>query len=380
MPSIFYHGPSILQSQDAAPTAITPASTPIGLIATAEDADVQFYPLNTPVLLSDRSSMDKAGTTGTLKQALAAIYDQGINPQIVVVRVSSSLDAAEQAAHVAAGTLAMTTSQSLFEVTPEILGAPGLDTESVAVTALQNQADRVGGFAYIGAQGATRAEVVAVRQLYNHRRMMLIWPEFERGETTVHAVAVALGLRSKIDANAAIGGRAKTLSNVPLADEFVSTVPPLTISRAVDYFGADSDGNYLNAMHVTTLRREAGLRFFGNRTCSNELMWQYESAVRMTDYLAKIIQRHEFAATDGLISQQLLDHRIEMIQVELDTLVRQGQLLKGARVIKHPTKNSVDEIREGATWLYADFTVPPPNEQPGIVLRITHDYLLNVLG
>lgn len=379
MPS-FYHGPSILQSQDAAPTAITPASTPIGLIATADDADADFFPLLTPVLLTDRSSIDQAGTTGTLGGALSAIYDQGINPQIIVVRVPSSLDAAEQAAHVATGAQAMTTSQSLHEVTPEILGAPGLDSEPVAVTALQNLADRVGGFVYIGALGENRAAVLVIRQRYNHRRMMLIWPEFQRGDKAIHAIAVAMGLRSKIDANVGLGGRAKTLSNVPLSDDFVSTVPPLTISQSVDYFGADSDGNYLNAMHVTTLRRELGLRFFGNRTCSNELMWQYESSVRMTDYIAKIIQRHEFASTDGLISQQLLDHRIELIQMELDTLVRQGLLLKGARVIKHPTKNSIDEIREGATWLYADFTVPPPNEQPGIVLRITHDYLLNVLG
>lgn len=379
MPTIddYFHGPLIDQTQAAVNQAtITPATTPIGLVATADDADSLAFPELTLVSASPEL-VAKAGTTGTLAKALNAIYGQGITPSVIVVRVPSGSTTTEQAAYVAEGVSLLASAQSLFEITPEILGAPGLDDAEEVISALLEVADRVGGFVYAAARGANRTELLAVRNRYNHKRLMLISPEFERAGSTVYATAVALGLRSKIDADASLGGRAKTLSNVALDTAFATD---LSISQPVDYYGRDSDGNFLNASHITTLRREQGTRFWGNRTASTDPLWHYESAVRMADYLAKRIHFHEFAQTDGLISQQQIDHRIEMIQLEIDALVRTGQLLKGSKVIKHPTLNSTSALAEGKTWLYADFTVPPPNEQPGVVLRITQDYLVNLLG
>jgi hypothetical protein len=378
MPTIddFFHGPLIEEAQNTPTSASSPATTPIGFVAIADDADVSAFP-ELAVARATPALVAQAGSTGTLASTLHAIYGQGIVPEVFVVRVPSSTDVTEQQAYVAEGASLLATTQSQFDLTPEILGAPGLDDSHEVLTALLEVADRVGGFVYAANRGATRAELLALRNLYAHKRLMLIWPEFKRGDAVVHATAVALGLRSKIDADNALGGRAKTLSNVALAESFASD---LRVSTPVDYFGRESTGNFLNASHITTLRREQGVRFWGNRTTATDPRWHYESAVRMADYIAKRIHVHEFARTDGLISQQLIDHRIEMIQLEIDALVKAGQLLKGSRVMKHPTRNSTEALGEGKSWLYVDFTVPPPNEQPGIVLRITQDYLINLLG
>lgn len=379
MPTIedYFHGPLIEQTQAAANTAATsPASTPIGFVAIADDADAVAFPELTVVQASPEL-VAKAGASGTLAPTLNAIYDQKITPPVVVVRVPTGTTAAEQAAYVAEGASLLAQAQSQFEITPEILGAPGLDDSEEVITALLAVADRVGGFVYAAARGANPAALLTVRNQYSAKRLMLIAHDFQRQTDTVSATAVALGLRSKIDADTALGGRAKTLSNVALDASFASD---LSIMTPVDYFGRESAGNFLNASHITTLRREQGMRFWGNRTASTDPQWHYESAVRMADYLAKRIHFHEFSQADGLISQQQIDHRIEMIQLEIDALVRNGQLLKGSKVIKHPTLNSTSALGEGKTWLYADFTVPPPNEQPGVVLRITQDYLINLLG
>lgn len=372
----YFHGPLIEAGQNTPTANTTPATTAIGFVAVADDADASAYPELTVVRCTPEL-VAKAGATGTLAAALKAIYGQGITPDVFVVRVPAGDTPAEQAAYVAEGASLLPTAQGIFDVTPEIIGAPGLDDAPEAITALLDVADRVGGFVYAAIRGANRAALLAVRGLYNHKRLMLIAHDFKRGADTVYATSVALGLRSKIDADTSIGGRAKTLSNVALDSNFATD---LTISTPVDYFGRDSDGNFLNASHITTLRREQGVRFWGNRTTSGDTQWHYESAVRMADYIAKRIHYHEFTQTDGLISQQLIDHRIEMIQLELDAMIRNGQLLKGSKVIKHPTLNNTTQLQEGGTWLYADFTVPPPNEQPGIVLRITQDYLVNLLG
>ncbi|NYZ70160.1 phage tail protein, partial [Endozoicomonas sp. SM1973] len=67
------------------PIRILSAST-IGLIATADNADNDVFPLNKPALIASDKLIAKAGTTGTLSAALQDIYRQS-GAIVVVVRV-----------------------------------------------------------------------------------------------------------------------------------------------------------------------------------------------------------------------------------------------------------------------------------------------------
>ncbi len=52
-------------------------SSVIGIVAVADDADPETFPLNTPVLLTRvRNVLGKAGKTGSLYKTLKAISDQ----------------------------------------------------------------------------------------------------------------------------------------------------------------------------------------------------------------------------------------------------------------------------------------------------------------
>ena len=75
------------------PIEVLAAST-IGLVATADDADADAFPLDTPVLVNSESFIAKAGTTGTLKTALEDIYRQ-TGALVVVVRIAEGIDETE---------------------------------------------------------------------------------------------------------------------------------------------------------------------------------------------------------------------------------------------------------------------------------------------
>ncbi|HCH0731070.1 TPA: phage tail sheath subtilisin-like domain-containing protein [Vibrio parahaemolyticus] len=75
------------------------AASVIGLVATADDADADEFPLNTPALVNSEKQIAKAGTTGSLKHALEDIYRQ-TGAIVVVVRVAEDADDGVELANV----------------------------------------------------------------------------------------------------------------------------------------------------------------------------------------------------------------------------------------------------------------------------------------
>ncbi|HAX1983326.1 TPA: phage tail sheath family protein, partial [Escherichia coli] len=70
-------------------------SSVIGIVAVADDADAEQFPLNKPVLLTRVSSvLGKAGETGTLYKSLKAISDQ-VSTRVIVVRVAAAQEGPE---------------------------------------------------------------------------------------------------------------------------------------------------------------------------------------------------------------------------------------------------------------------------------------------
>src|SRR5690606_9115743 len=129
------------------------------------DADAAFFPLDTPVLVTDvLSAIGKAGTLGTLAASLDAIADNA-SPVTVVVRVADGEgadDAAKQADQISklvgtvtaegqyTGLKALLGAKALLGVTPRILGVPGLDALPVAQE-LISVAQSLRAFAYVSA-------------------------------------------------------------------------------------------------------------------------------------------------------------------------------------------------------------------------------------
>lgn len=131
---VFLHGVDVV-TVDSGPRPVqTVRSAIIGLVGTAPEALDANFPLNTPVLVNSRGGQTGIGTTGTLPDALAGIFDQH-GAFVVVVRVEEGESDAETMANIIGGVdsvsgaregvQAFRDAQMVCGVTPMILIAPG---------------------------------------------------------------------------------------------------------------------------------------------------------------------------------------------------------------------------------------------------------------
>lgn len=232
MSTEYLHGVRVIEINNGTRPLRTVSTAVIGLVATGEDADATVFPENKAVLISNLpEAIGKAGTKGTLAPALNAIYKQA-NALTIVVRVPTSKEKNDNGADQNAKTIgtfengrrsgakALLSAKAELGVVPRIIGAPGLDTQEVT-TELVSIAQKLRGFVYARAVGNTKEEAATYRNNFHARELMLVWPDFTgfdeaaKKTATINAVAVALGLRAKLDHDI---GWHKTISNVGISE------------------------------------------------------------------------------------------------------------------------------------------------------------------
>lgn len=381
MADSYHHGLRVVEINEGTRPIRTIATAVQGLIATAEDADATVFPLNTPVLITNtQAAVAKAGTNGTLKTALQAMANQA-NSICVVVRVAAAEDEAAQTANVIGtvdatgkytGAKALLTAKSKLGVQPRIIGAPGLDTQAVA-TELATIAKKLRAFAYVYAWGCeTKEEVVAYRDAFSARELMVIWPNFvafnvDTAQTeTVPAVAVAMGLRAKIDNEI---GWHKTLSNVA-----VNGVTGIDADVTWDLQDPATDAGYLNSNEITTLIQHDGFRFWGSRTCSDDPLFAFENYTRTAQIMADTIAEAHMWAIDKPMHGSLVNDMLEGIKAKQREWTRLGYLM-GGDAWYDPELNSKDTLKAGKLYIDYDYTPVPPLEDLTFRQRISDQYL-----
>lgn len=345
------------------------ASGVIGILVTADDADAVAFPLDTPVLVTDlRAALAKAGTTGTMKAALEAIYDQA-SPILIVVRVAE--DELDQDTVVIGdagtytGLYALLAAESVCGVRPRVLGAPGLDTQAVT-TALVTVAQKLRGMIYAAGIGDTIADVVLYRANFSARELMLIWPNWSNGFAG-DAVARALGLRARIDEET---GWHKSISNVA-----VNGVTGISQSLFFDIQDETTDVSTLNDAQVTALVRSpaGGFIYWGNRTCSDEPLFAFEPAVRTSQILQDEIAQGLVWASDKPLTKFLIKDVLETINARIRSLVVQGRLI-GGKAWFDPALNADADLAAGKLVIDYEFTPAAPLEGLTLNQRITDKY------
>lgn len=376
----FKHGITVTEISTGARTLAAVSTAIIGLLATASDADATVFPLDRAALVTDiETAIGMAGTDGTLALALRAIADQA-RPIVVVVRVAEGVDDAATASNVIGtttangqktGMQALLAAQAQLGVKPKIIGAPGLETQAVTA-ALAVVAKKLRGFAYARAIGETVADAVLYRANFSERELMLLMPDFLAWDTTAnanvtsYAAARAMGLRALIDEQT---GPHKTLSNVA-----VSGVVGLTKDIHWDIEDMASDAGVLNAAQVTALvRSDSGFRFWGNRTCSDDPLFEFESTVRVAQLIADTVARGMDWAMDKPLTPGLAKDIIETINGFFRQLKSAGVIL-GANAWFDEANNSTASLKAGKLRIDYDYTVPPPLEDLGFNQRITDSY------
>ncbi|MCU1717432.1 phage tail sheath protein [Pseudomonas sp. 5P_3.1_Bac2] len=383
MPADYHHGVRVIEINEGSRPIRTVATAVVGLVATAADADASVFPLNKPVLLTDvLTASGKAGTSGTLAKALAAIADQA-SPVTVVVRVEEGKDATETTTNVIGGVTAtgqytglkaLLAAEAQLGVKPRIIGAPGLDTPAVTAE-LVAIAQQLRGFAYASAwESANVSEAILYRKGFGARELMLIWPDFiswdnlTNKDAPASAVARALGLRAKLDEQV---GWHKTLSNVP-----VNGVTGLSKDVFFDLQSPETDAGLLNGSEVTTLIRREGLRFWGSRTTSSDPLFAFENYTRTAQVLADTMAEAHLWAIDKPMHPSLVRDIVEGINAKFREFIRQGYLL-GGECWYDEAANDKDTLKAGKLYLDYDYTPVPPLENLLLRQRITDRFLVD---
>lgn len=375
-----FHGIQTAEVNTGTRTIQTAATAVIGVVVTGPAADTTMFPLDTPVLVTNiEAAIAKAGDTGTIKGVLRAIGDH-VRPLLVLVRVAPGADDAATNANVIGttnaqgvntGLQALLSAEGRFRVKPKIIGAPGLDTQAVT-TAMIVVARKLRARVYAAAIGADVGAAVTYRGQFDARELTLIYPDFialdDSGATvTSYGAARALGLRAKIDNDT---GFWKTLSNVE-----VSGVTGLTRDVGWDMTNLATEAGILNAGDVTALvNANGGYRFWGNRTCSSEPLFQFESAARTAQVLLDTIGAGLLWAIDKPLRPSLVKDIVETINGTFRDMKTAGALI-GARAWFDPDKNGVQTLSAGKVWIDYDYTPVPPLEALNLTQRITDSYL-----
>lgn len=391
MPDTYFHGIQVNEPVDGVRPILAKSTAVIGLVATASaeagpasDALDAAFPLDRPVLVTDpRAALSVAGTGGTLAKALGTIADQG-SPLVIVIRVAEG--EADEANNLTAqqatetnliggavdgrytGIQALLAAEGVTGVRPRILAVPGLDTQPV-VEALVIAAKKLRAMVYAHARAddgtlcATRDDAVTYRAEFEDRELELFWPDATGWDG--QGVAAALGLRAMLDETQ---GWHVSLSNKALAG-----ITGLTKDVHFDIRDMSTDAGVLNAAQVSTFVRTTGYRPWGNRTCSAEPFFAFETATRTAQAIEDAISDALAGFVDKPMTVGLVRDIVETVNAKLRGWVAGGQLIGGSVWFDAAT-NPAESLAAGKLVIDYDYTPVAPLEGLTLNQRITAKY------
>lgn len=191
----FHHGITGRETASGKIPIRDAATAVIAMLAFADDADEETFPLNTAVLVTSINRvLPKAGTTGNLRKNLE-IISQITSPTLVVIRIEHPLGAVLNQSLVIGtteetgqrtGLQALLTVKSVLGITPKIICVPDVETIDIA-NAIGAICKKLRAYSYItprnrdGVILETAYAVVNFRNMLAFREVELIWPEWTSG-------------------------------------------------------------------------------------------------------------------------------------------------------------------------------------------------------
>ena len=183
-------------------------------------------------------------------------------------------------------------------------------------------------------------------------------------------IATALALRAKID-DTYPASFTKSISNVP-----VPGVAGIVQPRTWDLEDPNTEVGYLNANEVTSIIQHQGFRFWGNRTCSTDPRFAFETGVLTAQWLLDTIIEGCFPFVDQPLTPVLVRDIIDSINAKLRATVSQGWLL-GASCWYNDSLNNEQDLSQGLLYVDYDYTPVPTLENLRLNQRITDRYLVD---
>jgi phage tail sheath protein FI len=405
MAETFLHGVEVAEI-DAGPRPIrTVRSSIIGVVGTAPGADVDAFPLNTPVLIAgSRAEAAKLDATvdgtggGTLKAALDGIMDQ-IGAVVIVVRVDEGADDNETMANVIGGVnsttgefegvQALLGAESVVGFAPRILCAPGFTHQrpedpvnagtylaNPVVSELIGIAERLRAVIIADGPNTVDADAIAYSGDFGSPRVFVVDPwvkvlDADGNIVTEPASARVAGMLAKTDNDK---GFWWSPSNQNI-NGIIGTGRPVDFKLG----DANSRANLLNEQNVATIIRQDGYRLWGNRTLASDPKWAFLSVRRTADIINESLQRAHLWAVDRNITKTYVEDVVEGVNAYLRTLKSLGAIL-GGECWADPDLNTPANITQGKVYFNFDFTPPYPAEHITFRSHLVNDYIEEVFS
>lgn len=381
----YLHGVRVTEIAEAIRTLTNSSTSVIGLVATADDADAETYPLNKPTLLTGITStaIAKAGKTGTLSRALDGIADI-TNTKVIVIRVAENEDENNMKANVIGGVdedgqytglKAFLVAQAVTGVKPRIFIVPKYDSQEV-IAELLTVAKSLNGFVYASCYGCkTKEQAVQYRRQFSQRELMLIFGDFLSYNTntkqteTDYAVVRAAGLRAYMD---------KTVGwHTAVSNKEITGVTGVTTPLSFDINDAATDVNYLNEQGITCCINYNGYKLWGVRTCSSDKRFIYENQPRTAQVLKDTIAQSFDWAMDKNISVTLVKEIIETINAKWRYWTNEGKLVGGRAFVKKEF-NDATTLKDAKLLIGYDYCPAPLLEQLEFNQYLNDEYLVEL--
>ena len=380
----FLHGVEVITIEDGPRPIKTVRSSIIGIVGTANDADVDAFPLNTPVLVKSRKEAGKLGALGSLPGSMKAIYEQ-CGALCIVVRVEEDESDKKTISNIIGkitpegnqtGLQCLVGAESQRGFRPRILIAPGFSVHPGVVEALNETAERLRAVAVIDGPNAGDTAAISIAEKLGSKRLFMVdpfvkvWDRETDGYVDRPASPYVAGLIVQVDNER---GFWWSPSN-NLINGITGT------QRPIDFVMGDrnSSANLLNENKVATIINQEGYRFWGNRTLSADPKWAFLQVVRTADIINDSILKAHLWAVDRNITKTYYDDVTEGINSYLRHLKQLGSILGGeCRVDRE--KNPISEISQGHVTFEFDFTPPVAAEHITIQSKLVDHYFATVL-
>lgn len=325
MAANYLHGPEVLiLDNPQQPIKVLRASV-IGLIANADDADATTFPLNTPVLINSDKVIGKAGSSGTLKNALTDIYKQS-RALVVVIRVSEGTDPAESITNIIGainadetrtGIEALAHAEALTGVRPRLLIAPEFSNFALVGAQLEAIAKKLRAIAIIDGSEGDLASVDAERSSYS--TAYFVNPGIAYGNETRKASAAVAGHIVRVDEEE---GYWHSPSN--------RKVFGITgTSKPVDHVLGESTSlsNLYSEKNITTIvRKKNGFHLWGNCLANGSLI----THERVRNIVADSILMAHDDYVDKNITAEYIDSVLSRVGNFLRILQKRGVIATGS--------------------------------------------------
>ncbi len=386
MPEQFLHGVEVVEIDTGTRPIRTVRSSVIGLVGTAPDADVDKFPLNTPVLIAGRRSEAAGlGASGTLAPAIDDIFDQA-GAVVVVIRVEEGADDAATLSNIIGGIDNVTgaplglqvllAAESVVKVSPRLIVVPEFSQEQAVVSELVSIATKLRAIIIADGPNSTDADAITYRENFGSDRIYLVdpwvkvWDTVTSQEIVRPASARVAGVIAKSDAER---GFWHSPSN-RLIDGITGT------ARAIDFTLGDatSRANILNENEVTTIIQRDGYRLWGNRGLSADPKWAFIKRRRVADMINESIMQAHFWAVDRNADRTYFEDVIEGVNAYGRRMITVGALV-GFKCWADPDLNTPEELEAGKVYFDYDWVETPTAEHITFRSMINNGYLSEVL-